>query len=59
MNPHMNLVVFVFLFALTYTRINEKSIYTTIAIDCSAYGEYMIVSPHAIEKWPNTIGKYD
>ena len=36
MNPHTNLVVLVFLFELTYTKIKEKKIYDAIPIVCSA-----------------------
>lgn len=39
------------------TNNNDNKMYTTIAMVCSAYGEYIIVNAALIAKCPNTIGK--
>jgi hypothetical protein len=37
----------------------QKNTYKADAMDCSAYGEYIIEAPIAMAWWPNTIGKND
>ena len=50
---------FLILFEFAIPKTNENNMYNIEAIDCSAYGEYMIEAPIATAWWPNTIGKYD
>lgn len=48
--PQITRVVLIFLLEFTKTSTRAKIMYRRMAKDCSAYGEYIIVRAHAIEK---------